>query len=834
MQFLDRKHIIQKSSGRKFQSEFRRIFFLILSMLFSVLVFAQSKGTISGKILDEKNRPIEYVNISIPGITGTTSDRNGYYSIDIPAGKRISIIYSHLEYESDTISLTIAPGDKVTRNRNLALKTNLLSTVNIIDKQERANSISRLQPKTIQVIPSASMGIEAILTGQLGVMKGGGELSSQYSVRGGNFDENLVYVNDIEVYRPFLIRSGQQEGLSFTNPDMVSSVLFSAGGFEAKYGDKMSSVLDIRYRKPSSFASSAAISLLGGSAHIEGCSENHRFTHITGFRYKTSKYMLNSLDTKGEYNPSFLDFQTYFTYDVSTDFEISFLGNISQNKYTFVPETLETAWGNINEALQIKIYFDGHEVDQFSSATAAFAGTYHPNSNLSCKIIASAFQTSENETFDIQGQYLINELDRDLGSQRLGDSLMNIGIGTFLNHARNYLDANVFNLAHKGFYTSDNERSFFQWGVKTQKEFINDRINEWQMIDSAGYSLPYSDSEVNLYSTLTAENRMEAYRATAYMQEAYTILLDSSELNLTGGVRCHYVDYNDQLVVSPRMNIAFKPNWKNDILFRFSAGYYYQPPFYKELRNLDGDINLDVKAQKSIHFVLGSDYNFRLWGRPFKYVTEIYYKKLDNIVPYIVDQVRIRYLGENNAHGYAAGIDMKINGEFVKGVDSWASFSLMRTKEDVEGDYYINAEGNKVEIGYVPRPSDQLFNFALFFQDYLPRNPTFKVHLSMMVGSGLPYGPPKSWQNRTSLRMPPYRRVDVGFSKEIVSEFSKLSNGNPLKHFKNIWIGLEVFNLLDIRNTISYLWITDIYSRQLAVPNYLTSRRLNVKIVAHF
>ncbi|MBU0765414.1 MAG: TonB-dependent receptor, partial [Bacteroidetes bacterium] len=582
---------------------------------------------------------------------------------------------------------------------------------------------------------------------------------------------------------------------------------------------------------------------LGGSAHVEGCTKNYRLTHISGFRYKTSQYMLKSLDTKGEYNPSFIDFQTYLTYDLTTDFELSFLGNIAQNKYDFIPLSLESAFGTIGEPLNLKIYFDGKETDRFTTLTGALAGTYHPSDNKWYKFIASAYNASEEETYDIQGQYFINELDKDLGSESMGDSLMNIGIGTFLNHARNYLDATVVNLTHKGFIANDVGNNLVQWGARLQREYINDNINEWQMLDSSGYSLPYSDTAVNLYYTLNATNNLTTNRIETYIQDSYTLELDSNKIHFTGGIRgCGY-NFNDtfssdslnstpvRFFLGPRVNIGFRPNWRRNIIFRFSAGYYYQPPFYKEIRNLNGDINLDIKPQKSIHFVLGTDFYFNMWGRPFKYVAEVYYKKMDNLIPYIIDQVRIRYMAENNAHGFATGIDMKINGEFVKGVDSWASLSVMRTMEDIENDVYTDSLGNPVYPGYVPRPSDQMVNFGLFFQDYIPKHPSYKVHLSLMFGSGLPFGPPKNLRYRTALRMPPYRRVDIGFSKEIVSELAKLSRKNPLRSFKSIWICLEVFNLLDINNTISYLWITDIYGRQLAVPNYLTSRRLNVKLI---
>jgi hypothetical protein len=810
----------------------KRYLIVIILFFFSFSSFAQEKAILKGKVLDYNRRPIEFAFVGSPATGGSETDRLGNFEFKINPGDNIPIVFQHIEFKYDTIYLTLKPGEVKVITRKLEEKYHEFGDVDIHAKSERANTVSRIPPKTFQLVPTPSGSFESALVGQF--LNQRPDATSQYTVRGGNFDENLVYVNDIEIFRPFLVRSGKQEGLSFVNPDMVSSVLFSAGGFEAKYGDKMSSVLDIKYRKPTEFAASGSISFLGGTMHVEGATDNHRFTHITGIRYKTSKYMLNSMETKGEYNPSFFDLQTYMTYDLGTDFELSFLGNMSQNTYTFIPEYMETSFGSVHQALKLKVYFDGHEKDQFSGLMGALAGTYRPTKNKQFKFIASAFNTQEQETYDIQGQYLINELDRNLGSEEYGDSLMNIGIGTYLNHARNYLDATIYNFSHKGIITNDD--NMLIWGAKLQHEIINDMISEWQMIDSSGYSLPYSDSEVNLFSTLNASNNLHTNRVTAYLQDNYTFERDSNSYSITFGVRGHYWDYNKQIVVSPRLNLAFLPNWNNhDILFRLSAGYYYQPPFYKELRDLEGTLHNDVKAQQSIHVVLGADYNFKIWGRPFKYITEIYYKKLNYLNPYLIEQVQIRYFADNSAVGYVAGMDMKINGEFVRGVDSWASLGVMRAMEDVEGDdYFRSSDSTTVHQGYIPRPSDQLVNFSLFFQDYIPNHPSYKVHLTLFYATGLPYGPPKSLIHRTALRMSPYRRVDIGFSKEIVSELEKTSMKNPFSYCKSIWIGLEVFNLLDINNTISYQWVTDIYGRQISVPNYLTSRRLNLRIVMKF
>lgn len=531
----------------------------------------------------------------------------------------------------------------------------------------------------------------------------------------------------------------------------------------------------------------------------------------------------------------FVDVQTFLTFDLTEKFELNFLGNYARNKYLFKPVTRETAFGTINEAMKLKIYFDGHEIDDYNTSLGAVSGIYHPNDRLMIINTLSSFYTSETETYDIQGQYYLNELERDFGSSGMGDSLMNIGIGTFLNHARNYLGASVISISHSGSFRKD-EHSVL-WGTKFQYEIIDDQIKEWEMLDSAGYSLPYNGDSVRLHRILRAHNELSSRRLTAYFQETYRFAFDSSSINLTAGIRSNFWDLNEQVIISPRINIAYTPAWNQDFIFRFSTGYYYQPPFYKEMKNLSGEVNRNIKAQKSIQFVLSSDYYFTAWKRPFKLVTELYYKYLDYLVPFDVDNVRLRYYGINSARGYAAGIDMKVNGEFVSGVDSWASLSIMKTEEIVDGNYIYTGDSTvtvKGNTGYVPRPTDQLINFGMFFQDYLPNNPTYKMQLSLLYGYGLPFGPPELLKKVADFRMPPYRRVDLGFSKMLKSEEQVMSAGNPLHYFSSLWVSLEVFNLLDINNTVSYVWITDVNNRQYAVPNYLTSRRLNIKFIARF
>ncbi|NLA24875.1 MAG: TonB-dependent receptor, partial [Bacteroidales bacterium] len=780
----------------------KAIFFAIL--LFCVgLVYSQT-ATLNGRVIDEFNNPIQFANVSVSQLSiGTATDIKGDFSLNLPVNQDLYLNISYLGFEKYQEKI-ILKSDKTTSKTFILKKTvDVLPGVDIEDKNERRSNIKRLNPIEAKNIPTAH-GMEDVLKTQPGVVSNN-ELSSQYSVRGGNFDENLVYVNDIEVYRPLLIRSGQQEGMSFINPDLVSSVLFSTGGFEAKYGDKISSVLDIRYRKPVEWRGSLTASFLGAYAHFEGLSKNRRFRHITGLRYKTTRYLLGSLSTRAVYDPQFSDAQTYLTYDINEKFEISFLGNYSNNYYGFIPIDDETSWGTLDQALKIKMYFEGQEVDKFTTATGAFTGTYKPNNNLVLKWIASGFFTKESETYDILGQYFLNELDKQLGSDNLGDSISNIGVGSFLNHARNYLDGYVMSFTHKGQYLHGDDNSL-DWSLVYKHEIFDYRVNEWQMIDSAGYSLPYSDSDVFLFYNDTSIIGLSSDRLESHVQNTWLFDLGSSEFGINAGTRLSYWTLNQQWLVSPRVNMSLIPDWKRDFVFRMATGVYHQPPFFKEIRRLDGTVNYDIKAQSSIQAVLGGDYQFMAWNRPFKFVTEIYYKYLYNIIPYDIDNVRIKYYGENIAHGYAVGVEAKVNGEFVKGTESWLSVSLMKTMEDIDGDFYTvkNEQGliDTIFPGYLPRPTDQRFNFAIYFHDYLPKNPTWQVHLNLLYGTGFPFGPPNSQRWQSTGKIPAYRRVDFGLSKQLIGS-KPLRENHPLGFVKDLWLSLEVFNLLDINNTIS-------------------------------
>ena len=813
----------------------KRILFIVLFLLLQISSIGQ---TIEGKITDFKLNPLAAVNISIIDQSGgLISDKDGFYKVNIKANRSYVIAFSFIGYKTEKIRVPmLKKGQKYTLNISLEESNTLLDDIIVKDQKSRKNNLSRIKTKHVEVIPGSGGGIESVLKTLPGVSSAN-ELSSQYSVRGGNFDENLVYVNGIEVYRPFLIHSGQQEGLSFVNTDLVGSILFSAGGFSAKYGDKMSSVLDIKYKQPKKTASSLSLSLLGGSAHLEGISKNRRLSYLLGFRHKSNQYLLSSLDTEAEYVPRFSDLQTYLNYKINTNWDISLLTNISKNQYQMIPQDRNTDFGTFNEALRLTVFFEGQELDKYETYFGALSTRFNPNTKVQLELTGSAFQTFEQENFDILGEYWLYQLDNNLGSDNFGDVAFDRGVGKYINHARNSLDARVINFSHKGNY-NDKDISLV-WGLKFQNEDINDRISEWTLIDSAGFTLPHpydsigstsnSNQQVLMNEILKTDINISSTRQSGYLEYSQ----DLNNFSLNAGTRSSYWSYNEELLVSPRVSLAYAPNWEKDVVFRLASGIYYQSPFYKELRYPDGRLNNNIESQKSTHYVIGSDYLFYKWGRPFKWITELYYKKLDNLIPYKVDNVRIQYLAENNSKGYATGVDFKINGEFVSGVESWASLSIMQTEEDIIDDSYIDENGNTVEPGYIPRPTDQRVNFSLFFQDYIPGNLNYKMHLNMIYGSGLPFGPPKSEKYEDILRIPDYRRVDIGFSAILKSE-NKRSRVNFMNVFNSAWLSVEVFNLLDINNTISYLWVSDIGGRQYAVPNYLTRRQVNLKLILRF
>ncbi|MCX7954270.1 MAG: TonB-dependent receptor [Bacteroidales bacterium] len=798
--------------------------YLIAALLFLWFQnICHSQEEIRGYVYNLNKEPISNVNIYLKENpkTGTTSNARGFFKLKVNEKKDYFIILSHIEY-GDTI-VACFPGK--TFEFILSKKTHQLPIITITEKIIEKENIEKINPLIIQQLPSIKENIESSLKTLPGVMKSN-ELSNQYSVRGGSFEENLIYVNGIEIIRPTLIRSGQQEGLSFINPDMISNIYFSAGGFDASYGDKMSSVLDIQYKKPTKNSITANFSLLGSGLTLEHSSKDYRLSAISSVRYKTTTYLLKSLDVKGQYQPKFYDIQTYLTYELSEKTEISFLGNFSNNSYIFIPQSREASFGTINNALKLKIYFEGNEKDIYSSKTAALCFTLKPTKKTKSQHIISFYNLTEKENFDILGQYFLNEVDKQLGSSTVGDSIENIGIGSFLNHARNKLNTHIYSYQNINTTKIDENKKIYT-GLNCSFERVDGKIHEWTLIDSAGYSLPYCDTMVNVYYLFSGKNKFIQNKFSGFSNISGKILVDSSSLTYNVGARISFVTFSKELLISPRIQLSYRPHNQKNKIFRFATGYYYQPLTYKEALNREGKININLKSQKSVHFILGYENNFIKWNRPFKFIAEIYYKKYSNLIPYNVENIRAIYLGTNEANGFATGIDFKLHGEFIENTESWFSLSVMKTMENLYNDYNIK---DNTEPSYIPRPNDQVVNFAIFFQDYLPLDPSYTFNLNLLFGTGLPFGAPKAERYECTFRMPPYRRVDVGLSK-IVIDSHKKSKHIYLKYFTKLWIGIEIFNLLDINNTVSYQWVGDIYGNYYAVPNYLTSRRINLKII---
>ncbi|MFH0759644.1 MAG: TonB-dependent receptor [Bacteroidota bacterium] len=813
--------------------------FLVL-FLFTAWLDGQEQGILTGTVKDSLGDPIELANVALLGTgEGTMTNQNGTFQMDIPAGRSYTVVVSCVGYRTEEFAVRLQNGE--TREMHVSLSTDVRSIqeVSVSARQERASTFQRIDVEDLTYIPATTGKVEAIIKSQAGVSSNN-ELSSQYAVRGGNFDENLVYVNDIEIYRPFLVRSGQQEGLSFVNSDLVSSVKFSAGGYDARYGDKMSSALDITYKRPRKFAGSSSLSLLGASAHVEGASKTQRFTYLAGYRYKTTSYLLNTLQTSGDYKPQFSDLQTMLSYQLSRKLEVSFLGNYGSNKYQFIPSETDVEFGTKDLPLNLKIYYEGQEADRFDTYMGALSFYYKPLKGLSLKLTGSAFRTSEQETFDILGQYWINELDNTIDSDTYGDSILSVGVGSLLSHARNYLDAIVVSASHLGSYQQGNNQ--LQWGLSFQYQRFFDHISEWELIDSAGYVIPYDGKEIIFPDSRQADNQISYNLYSAFVQNIHEINAEKADVFVTTGLRGTVWNFNRTTMVSPRITVSAQPFWERDMMFHISGGIYYQPPFYKEMRMPDGSINDEIEPQRSIHLLLGGDYIFTMFDRPFKLTGEAYYKWLSNLVPFRIENVRLSYAGENISEGFARGIDFKLNGEFVPGAESWMTLSLLQTREDVKGDFYYTYDGEdfiRKEAGMFPRPTDQLFTFGIYFQDYFPNNPGYKVHLNAFFGTGLPLSSPNENQYYTSERMRPYRRVDIGFSKVIKREGAQLGPRNPIRFFESIWVSAEIFNLLGIKNEASYIWIRTLSDQEgvpgrFGVPNYLTGRRFNVKLSVNF
>lgn len=832
---------------------------LLILLMFPFILFAQNKedALIYGKIIDNNGDVIELVNVAVMGTSyGTSSNTRGQYELALPADKELEIVYSFVGYKNETRNIKLKKGEERKIDIVMEVTSMTLPETVISTKKNNSVTITRLDAREVTFVPSSGAGGVEDLVKTLPGVSSTNELSSQYNVRGGNFDENLTYINGIEIYKPFLVGSGQQEGLSIINPRLVSNIDFSAGGFSAEYGDKLSSVLDITYKRPLIPEASIAMSLLGLEAHAEGTTLHHKLSYLVGARYKNNKYILGKMETKGVYQPNFTDVQGILSYNISPRLEVSAFGYYSSNNYSMIPDTRETDFGNIQESYRLTIYFDGREASSYNTGLGAFTLNYSPTENLNLKFIASAYSAVENENYDIMGQYFIGQLETNPGSDNNDTAISYQGVGTYVEHARNAFYSRVLNIDHKGAYK--NNLITLKWGARYQHQYFDDVTNEWEMIDSAGYSLPHNNGigittpndQFNIKHLSKSHNALYINNVDGYLHNEWNFNTKNADvLTLALGLRANYWGYNNEINISPRAGIAYKPGWNSDMLFRLSGGMYVQPPFYRELRLFNGSLISPEKAstQKSYQVVFTHEYNFMAWDRPFVLTSELYYKYLKDIIPYEVDNIRIKYFADQKATGHAAGLDVRINGEFVKGIDSWASLSIMKSTENIK--YYISPSGSILSqsdvnngaeyvcdtiIKGIPRPSDQRLNMSVFFQDYIPYIPSFKVNLKLVFGTGLPFGAPYSERYQQKMRMSSYRRVDIGFSKQLISETSSFKRNNPLSHVRNCWLTLEVFNLLGIYNVSSYTWVTDIYNVQYAVPNYLTPRQINLKLIAEF
>jgi CarboxypepD_reg-like domain/TonB-dependent Receptor Plug Domain len=866
---------------------------------------------LSGKIVDEKNKGIKDVSIRIDGMQGVSAYTNesGKFEIEVEPSRiyTLRIVYAGKEPVVESVPM----GDQDKFIGTFKLKQSQFGPVNV-EYIRPGEFVDRFPPVDLARLPSPSGNFEDLLkVAGLGVASNN-ELTASYNVRGGNYDENLIYVNGIQIYRPFLVRSGQQEGLSFINSAFVENISFSAGGFDAHYGDKLSSVLDIQYREPLKFGGSAQASFMGGQAHVEGIFAGRRGNFITGARYRANSYLLNSLPTQGDYNPTFFDYQLltnfYLNYDSPERFTKLFvLGHYSTNNYRFVPATRNTTWGTVNEAYQLRVFFEGEEETKFKTFTAATGIEWKQSKQLKMSFVSSIFHSIESEHFDILGEYWINQLETDPSKEEFGDSTSNVGVGGFLDHGRNDLNVwigNVYTTGKYDFLTREktkesglrsNNFSELRWGAKAQYEIFNDELSEWHLIDSSGYSIPLGSSDnIELQEVIKQNNVVESYRFSSHLQFSQNwirrknidvdfkkkfktdstksvyettreIKNSPSKLSLNIGLRGGYRTYNNEPWLTPRASITYTPRSyllkedttiaRRNVKLRFSSGLYYQPPLYRTMRGILGEVNPDVVSQKSWHNVLGADVYFTMWNRPFKFVTEAYYKHMWDVVPYEIDNVRIRYYAENSAVAYATGIDAKLHGEFIPGVESFFRIGFLKTMENINNDdyfLYLNSDGDTIFPGYtfndtptdsliqspgwIPRPSDQRLTFSLFFQDKMPRLEDFKVSVNTIIGTPLPYGPPTYERYKDVLRSNAYIRVDLGFMYDFINPQNKEKHKEKpfFKHLDQLTLSLDAFNLLGINNIVSYQWLQDIAGRYYAIPNHLTGRRVNLRLIVKF
>lgn len=785
--------------------------YITLLMLLCVISIKAQTFTLQGKVTDSNMSPVELATVSvIEQGKMTMTNLKGEFSIQLRSADSVVVRFSMVGYKTKTRVLR-RPRGKQTLLIQL-YDDNQLAGITVTEKKRQTGSTQQLETKDIKNTPSVTgNAVEELIQSQAGVSTHS-ELSSQYNVRGGSFDENSVYINNVEIYRPFLVRSGQQEGLSIINPDMVESIGFSTGGFEARYGDKMSSVLDIKYKKPKKFEANVAANLLGASAFV-GFSTK-KFSWSNGIRYKTNKYLLGSLDTKGEYQPNFLDYQTYLTYEPTKNWSIEVIGDISENHYNFYPEDRETKFGTMENVKSFKVFFDGQEKDVFRTYFGSLSISRKFGEKTKLSLIASAFHTNEQERYDIQGQYWLTQTETS----------ENLGVGTYMEHARNYLKATVksikFALEHK------TKKHDIQAGLTYRIENITEDSKEYEMRDSSGYSIPHTGEDLYMIYSLKAKNTLDANRLETYIQDTWRFSSKGEHtfFTLNYGIRFSHWNFNKESIISPRISLGIVPAFNHDVTMRFATGIYYQAPFYKELRDtttINGityaTLNNKIKSQRSIHFIAGFDYRFKMKDRPYKFTAEAYYKALSNLVPYTVDNVKIVYDASQQCSGHAMGLDLKLYGEFVPGTDSWVSLSLMNTR--------ININGKSI-----PLPTDQRYSLNLFFTDYFPGTDRWRMSLKLAFADGLPFGAPHRQLDEQPFRAPAYKRADIGMSYRLLNN----EKGDRKSIFKNIWLGIDCLNLLGINNVNSYYWITDVINQQYAVPNYLTGRQINIKASFEF
>lgn len=788
--------------------------FILQIICLCAFVSAQAQTfTLSGRVIDENNDPVEFASVSCPKQGKMTmTSLKGDYSLQLQSADSVEIRFSMVGYKTKVRTLR-RPRGKQTMQIVLHSSDNALSEVTITGKRIETGQTQELSKEHLKSMPSTTgNAVEEMIQSQAGVSTHS-ELSSQYNVRGGSFDENSVYINNVEIFRPFLVRSGQQEGISVINPDMVEKIGFSTGGYEARYGDKMSSALNIEYRRPKRFEASATASMLGASAFV-GMS-NKKFSWSNGLRYKTTKYLLGSMDTKGEYQPTFIDYQTYLTYSPNKRWDIKFLGNISDNHYNFTPEDRETNFGTMENVKAFKVYFDGQEKDVFRTFFGSLGITRKFNENTSLSLIASAFNTREQEKYDIQGQYWLTQTETS----------ENLGVGTYFQHTRNYLKAHVESA--KLLFKTKQKKHNIEAAFTYKWEHIEENSVEYEMRDSSKYSIPHTGKDLYMIYSMRAKNTLTANRVEAYAQDTYRFTGSEGKTlyTLNYGLRLAYWSFTKETILSPRLSLGIIPAFNENITMRFATGLYYQAPFFKEIRDTTttngityASLNRKAKSQRSIHFIAGFDYRFKMNNRPFKFTAEAYYKALGNLVPYSVNNVKVVYYGDNMCSGHAAGLDLKLFGEFVPGTDSWVSLSLMNTSMKLNGKS-------------IPLPTDQRYAVNLFFTDYFPGTTRWKMSLKLALADGLPFSAPHRELESNVFRAPAYKRADVGLNYRIIDNSDRHKKRNPIR---NLWVGAECLNLFGINNVNSYYWITDVTGQQYAVPNYLTGRQINVKLSVDF